>query len=170
MNNLFQYRNYIITNFADLKVSEIKMVRIWRNKPNVRKWMFNKNIITEEEHKSFIDKLKRDRNNIYWLIKDKFNRSIGVIALKNINYDNDQAHIGIYKNPAKYKYLYEQGKNLMEMLMHIAFKKFGIRKLLAEVFSENIKAINLYKKSGFKIIDMQKSIITLSLKNTDLKI
>jgi len=163
LHDNFRYKRFGIINFVNLSGIDIDMIRVWRNNPEIRKWMFNKNIISKQEHISFIDKLKRDKNNIYWLIKDKFDRPLGVISLKDINYKKSQAYIGIYKSPLKYKYLFGLGRKLLDLLIYIASKKLGLKILLAQVYGDNIKAVNLYKKAGFKVANMRKNIVIMSL-------
>ena len=47
------------------------------------------------------------------------------------------------------------GKNLVEFLIH-EMKVSGVKKIYLEVRTDNEKAINLYEKTGFKLIDIRK--------------
>ena len=73
----------------------LQMIREWRNNPEIVKWMFTSGVITLDEHYQFINKLKNDKNNTYWLVKDNA-KELGVINLNEINFFHKNAYIGIY--------------------------------------------------------------------------
>ena len=138
-------------NFPDLNDEEKRLVLEWRNHPDVRRWMYNDSPIHYQDHLRFIESLKKNRESIYMLVKEK-KRPIGVIDLTKIDRKKGNAHIGIYGNP----FLHGKGGLLMATLVRYAYDKLSLKKLIAEVFVENDRALRLYSRYGFKIIDEEK--------------
>ena len=140
-------------NFIDLNYQQKLEILKWRNSEKVKSQMYNNTDISEIEHISFIDNLKNIENMKFFLIKD-----IGVINFKRIK--DNFAEIGLYSNPSKYGV----GNTLMKNIL-----SFPYSKLYLEVFSDNKKAITLYKKFNFqetyrKVIN-NKKVICMELKN-----
>lgn len=138
-------RNKILKNFVNLDDKEKEIVRSWRNTDSVRIWSLSDHIISIDEHYNFIEKLKEDKHNFYWLVKKK-DEYIGVIDLTRVDFNNKNAYLGIYSNP----YLKGVGSLLMECLKEVAFNIANLHSLKLEVIEDNEKALNFYKKSGFK--------------------
>jgi len=153
-----------LTNFTDLSDANKLMVLDWRNNENVRKWMYNSNPISEEEHFAFLNTLKTDKTKLYYLVVHKENY-IGVIYFTDIDNTNKTAEFGIYSNPS----LKGNGKILMNSICEYGFNILNLHKLVAEVFANNQKAINLYHHFDFQRISdsfsNNQKIIYMELKN-----
>jgi UDP-4-amino-4,6-dideoxy-N-acetyl-beta-L-altrosamine N-acetyltransferase len=144
----FFWANILLKSFVNLTSEEKKMVRNWRNSKAVRKWMYQDHIISSEEHEVFLLKLKEDTKNFYWLAKDKDGVYLGVISLNRIDVRNKNGYLGIYVNPILN--VSGIGNTLIEYLKELAFKKARLHTLKLEVIDLNERAINFYKKFGFK--------------------
>lgn len=129
-------------DFLELSDEQKNEVLRWRNHPEVRSRMFTMHEITREEHYRFIESLKTDPSSRYWMIGD-----IGVISLKRINPTHRYAYLGIYKNP----FHREKGiaKALIDILKRKAFCELNLHTLKLEVFLENRKALDFYRRNGF---------------------
>ncbi|NPA10881.1 MAG: UDP-4-amino-4,6-dideoxy-N-acetyl-beta-L-altrosamine N-acetyltransferase [Epsilonproteobacteria bacterium] len=138
--------------FYDLNEKEKNMVLKWRNSPEVSKYMNTKEI-SLKEHSQFIESLKNNLQKHYFLAKEH-NKYIGVIYLNG-------NEIGLYKNPD----LKHVGSKLLNELLRIGFEKYDT--LYLEVFNFNTKAINLYKKFGFKTLKESDGKTVMSLKKFD---
>ena len=151
-----------LKNFSSLLLSEQKMILKWRNNPSVRKWMFNQDIIDLENHIKYISSLKDNKDKIYFLVK-QFSNYLGVIDFTQIT--TKSAYIGLYSNPD----LKSVGAILMKNIIEYGFGKLNVENLLSEVFSDNQKAISLYKKFNFKEIDRKlvdnREVILMELNN-----
>ncbi|MDA3967671.1 MULTISPECIES: UDP-4-amino-4,6-dideoxy-N-acetyl-beta-L-altrosamine N-acetyltransferase [Helicobacter] len=132
-----------LKNFTKLSCEESIMVLSWRNSPKVAPFMYNA-LISPKEHLEFLESLKTTCNKEYFLVY-KGAIPIGVIDFINIQIGNS-CEFGIYANPNLKGY----GVILMETLLDYAFNTLKVKELKAQVQSENIKAINLYSKFGFK--------------------
>ena len=146
----FKLKNSIILkNFINLTSREIEMVRVWRNNSNIRKWMYKSHVIFIGEHAEFVNKLGKRNDKFCWLIKHKNEEYIGVIILDRVDFCNKTAYLGIYRNPCSnvsFSVL-----SLSRIMLELAFDIAGLHTLKLEVIEGNKKALNFYKKSGFRI-------------------
>ena len=150
---MYLRKDYIIEdvcliNFVNLSLEEKKMILGWRNHDMVRIWMYSSHIISFEEHLSFIEGLKNDNKNFYWLVRDKAGLDLGVVYLNNVDLNNKNAYLGIYANPNNEKL--KVGKILIESLKVLAFKIWNLHTLKLEVVNLNKRAIRFYKNAGFE--------------------
>jgi len=79
--------------------------------------------------------------------------------------DNRYCEFGLYSNPE----LKGMCSILMDIICEYAFRMLGVRRLIAEVFSSNQKAIHLYLGFGFRYFDKKningQEVICMELKN-----
>jgi len=158
--------------FVDfLKVNdEIKeKVRQWRNKDDIRKYMFNQHIITKAEHLSWIESLRNRNNWKFWVVfVNKI--PIGSVYLQNINFKNLTSEWGFYigEDDFKGKGL---GKFILFKLLELYFEEMKFEVLFTKVLSNNVVALNIYKKFKFKVIgnflDNQQEIILFKFTKKD---
>lgn len=151
-----------LINFIDLTFEQKKMILDWRNHPKIRKWMYNQNEISLEEHLSFIENLNIYKEKLYFLVKND-EEYIGVIDFVDIT--SESLHMGIYTNPN----LYGQGSVLLSEIIKYSFENLKVNEIFSEVFELNTKALELYKKFGFEEILKKEinenNIIKLILRN-----
>ena len=96
----YKVGDYSFINFTNLDGETIKQVWQWRNDPQIRAFMYNKEIIPLENHLRFVESLK-DRNDVaYWLVR-KGAEAIGVTNLTDINIEESSAELGYYMLPSK---------------------------------------------------------------------
>jgi len=143
----FKYKEMEAIHFTHTDQRVKEMILKWRNDETVRLNMFNDEIISREEHSRFIENLLEDTHNSYWIVK-KDSNWIGVVSINRFDILNQHAYLGIYVNPE----LQGQGfgKRLIDLLTNKIFKEARLHSLKLEVIVNNIPAINLYKKAGFK--------------------
>ena len=136
--------NILLVNFIDLTLEEKMQILEWRNNSKIRESMYNQSEITKKQHLNFISSLNSDDSKRYFLVKSN-NKSIGVIDFTQIIH-KESLHMGIYANPNARG----NGKILMNKIIKYAFDILDTKKIYSEVFLENIRAFELYKKFGFK--------------------
>ena len=144
-----------LKKFQDLSLDEKKEVLNWRNHPEIRKWMLDKNEISLKNHLNFIDNMPKNR--IYLKAWD-----LGVINFKILD---EKVELGLHKNPNKNKV----GNDLLKMAIDYTFNELKTKKIILYVFEDNLKAINLYKKFGFKEVDKKENILKMELENENRK-
>ncbi|MFA6192482.1 MAG: UDP-4-amino-4,6-dideoxy-N-acetyl-beta-L-altrosamine N-acetyltransferase [Sulfurimonas sp.] len=158
--------NVHFINFIELTLEEKMMILSWRNHTSVKQWMYNDNEITLENHLRFIESLKNCKDKLYFLIQNH-HTYIGVIDFTNIHENRQSCEFGLYANIE----LKGMGNFLLNCICDYSFNILKIKKLVAETFVENNKAINLYKKFNFKETTRKtvnnKEVICMELKNED---
>lgn len=122
-------------------------VREWRNHIDIRKNMYNDNIISVEEHQAWINSLTPNKSTRVYIVY-KNNDAIGIVSISNINSLQKNADWAFYLNP---EFLSSTGLGtLMEYhFLNYVFENFDIEKLNCEVLEINPAVIKLHKKFGF---------------------
>jgi UDP-4-amino-4,6-dideoxy-N-acetyl-beta-L-altrosamine N-acetyltransferase len=135
-----------LINFVNLSDQQKEMIRQWRNNDKIKNWMYSNHVISKEEHLNFIERLKKDNSNYYWLGQEENSDDIGVVYLNELDRKKKNAYLGIYTNPDKLKV----GKILIQCLKALAFEIVKLRTLKLEVIDNNIRAIQFYENAGFQ--------------------
>jgi UDP-4-amino-4,6-dideoxy-N-acetyl-beta-L-altrosamine N-acetyltransferase len=123
-------------------------VRLLRNQPDVRKYMYTSHEISEAEHTRWLASLvDNERQSVFVVLLGA--QPVGVVALNAINRLHGTADWAFYLDRAV------QGKgigSLIEfwMLDH-AFNEVGLHKLNCEVLQNNPSVIRMHQKFGFQI-------------------
>ncbi len=139
--------NIRLIDFVDLSDKQKNIILDMRNHSEVRRWMYNSNLISNKEHLKFIDTLNGKKSKKYFLVtKDK--KNIGVIYFTNINMDIKESEFGLYAN--FFEKIPGAGIMLIEGCLEYAFNNHKLKTLKLEVFNDNEKAISLYNKFNFK--------------------
>ena len=129
---------------ADKKL--VELVRNWRNSDKIRKYMYTNHYITKTEHGKWMESLKTKNTAKAWIIKydDKL---IGLVYLSNIDYKNKTTDWGFYiaDESARGKGV---GSAALYKLMEYVFDEMN--KMHTKVLENNLIAIKLYEKFGFK--------------------
>jgi UDP-2,4-diacetamido-2,4,6-trideoxy-beta-L-altropyranose hydrolase len=143
-----KHQNFIAKNFVGLNESEKMEVLKMRNHEQVRRWMLNSDLIQTHDHLAFIESLKSNDFNFYWLVKqENGNENYGVIYINKLNEAEKSCEFGIYSNP--FKTAPGMGTILANMELYIIFEVAGLEYVTLEVQEKNEKAQNLYGKLGF---------------------
>jgi len=137
----------ILINFINLNDAEKEMVRNWRNKDNIRKWMISDHIINKDEHSSFLQGLKSSSKHFYWVVK-RNEDYIGVVSLMNVDFDHLRSSFGAYANPEKN--IIGAGQLLFKQIIDVAFNKLNIHSIRGETMEEN-PILYLHKQFGFNV-------------------
>ncbi|EAI7871049.1 UDP-4-amino-4,6-dideoxy-N-acetyl-beta-L-altrosamine N-acetyltransferase [Campylobacter lari] len=145
----------VFKNFINLTKDEKKEIFHIRNSPDISKFMKTKNI-NYKEHLIFLKKLEKTSHKKYFLLV-KNNENLGVIYFTNIT--TNSCKFGLYDIKKGV------GNLLMEEIKNYAFNVLKIQNLNACVFKENIKALNLYLKHGFNIINENDEFYFVNLNN-----
>jgi UDP-4-amino-4,6-dideoxy-N-acetyl-beta-L-altrosamine N-acetyltransferase len=137
-----------LINLKDIDYNLQLEVRNWRNAEHVAKY-FQIDYIDEETHNNWLKSLKEERpQNIAFLIKvDK--DFVGLVYFLKIDYFASKTHWGMY--------IYDQnlrglgiGKEVIKWTIQYAKETMKMKSIRLEVLKNNIYAIKLYEKIGFK--------------------
>jgi UDP-4-amino-4,6-dideoxy-N-acetyl-beta-L-altrosamine N-acetyltransferase len=169
--------NIEFQNILDVDEKLIELVRNWRNTKHVNQYMYTNHNISKEEHKKWIEKLRKKDSGIAWIIRYN-GKSVGLAQLSNIDYENKITEWGYYIAEEAF-----QSKGIgtasLKKLIKYVFEEMDFLKMKTIVLENNSVAIKLYEKFGFKkkgelnekLIreGKQISIIEMELSKDDLK-
>lgn len=137
-------------NIIDADEELIEKIRTWRNSKQVSKYMYTNHQITKKEHQKWIGKFKKQNNKKAWVIIYK-NKPVGLIQLSDIDYKNKAVEWGFYIADET---LHGKGIGSASLykLIEYVFDIMKFDKIRTITLENNIKAVKLYKKFGFKTV------------------
>ena len=153
---------YSIRPLIELTRTEQLMVLEWRNHSKVREWMYNTEIISTASHFNFLESLKNDTTNKYFLVQKEY-QNIGVIYYNKINTLDKSLYLGLYTNPLEQQK--GNGHHLLRIAIDYAFNTLKTVCIKLEVLRHNTVAIHLYKKFNFKVIKEKHDILHMELQH-----
>jgi UDP-2,4-diacetamido-2,4,6-trideoxy-beta-L-altropyranose hydrolase len=129
-------------NFLNLSEEEKRLVLAQRNSDEIRSHMFNDHIISIEEHGRFIERLRNDRNNFYWIVKEG-DVPIGVASAQRVDPLAGSCFLGIYSIRKG------AGSVVLKHLLDICCSMMNINTIRCEVLADNFHACEFYRRNGF---------------------
>lgn len=137
-----------VVPILDLPADQQAHVRLLRNQPDVRKFMYTDHEISEAEHLNWLEGLRSSsRQQVFVVVIER--APVGVVALSAINTTHRTADWAFYLDTTL------QGKGLgsqVELwMLDYAFGAAGLEKLNCEVLEINPAVIKMHQKFGFVI-------------------
>ncbi|WP_078378903.1 UDP-4-amino-4,6-dideoxy-N-acetyl-beta-L-altrosamine N-acetyltransferase [Sutcliffiella halmapala] len=130
----------------DIRENDLEKILQWRNQKSIRKFMYNSNIISMDEHTQWFLKIKNSKiaqSKIFY-----YNQvPCGILNIIEIDYINNKCKWGFYIGPNNA--LKGMGTILGFVSLNYIFNELSIRKLSAEVLSINKKSAIFHQKLGF---------------------
>lgn len=130
-----------------LERSDMDLIYYWRNSEQVRKYMFNDQLISHDEHKSWFEKTLH--NTSIYRVYEYNKRPVGLVYFNDLDSKNNMCTWGFY--------LGEEdipsgiGSVMGFMALKMIFEEYGFRKLCSQAFANNIRSIYYHKKLGFSV-------------------
>ena len=131
----------------DIQAEDLEYLLLWRNQEHIRKFMFNQNIISLQEHLAWYNSLSQKTDFDYKILFIE-NRPVGIINFKEIKPHVDCSwgfYIGETDAPKG------SGTVLAYLGLEHIFAKYNLSKIRSQVFPDNILSINYHYKIGFKL-------------------
>ena len=137
--------NYGVT-LRRLTEDKIEMIRNWRNDPKIRQFMEYKEYITPEMQKKWFDKINNDSNYFFLIVVD--NKEIGLINIRDIDYNLMQGEAGIYIYDDEF---YNSTISFQSafVLYDFCFDTLKLKKVIAHILNDNKRAIKYNKLIGY---------------------
>ena len=135
---------YDIVNYVNCTQEQHLEILNLRNLDDVRKWMVNPEVISEENHFQFVERLKENPDRLYFAIyKDGL-----LVGTYNLTKEKDGVwERGIIANPNT-KIKGETAK--WEGIILADLSKQGIKTVTAKVKQDNPRSIKYHEKLGYK--------------------
>ncbi|MFT8549645.1 MAG: GNAT family N-acetyltransferase [Acetobacter okinawensis] len=135
-----------------LTENDLHLTLEWRNDDSIRKWFKTSDTFSLAQHHTWFSMRRDDPNDLIFIAKRvSDSQSVGQVSLYNIDPLTKTAEVGRFISAPNYAgngYM----KNACQILLDMAFNKIGLQNIFLEVFSNNTRAINLYKNLGFSYI------------------
>lgn len=132
----------------DVQPEDKEMIREWRNKPEVAKYMYTDHEITPEEHDRWFERISDDPSCRYWVIVcDQVD--VGLVSIYGVDPKNRRGFWAFYvADPSA------RGKGVgsfveYSILEHV-FERLGLNKLCCEVLGFNERVVNMHERFGFQ--------------------
>jgi pseudaminic acid biosynthesis N-acetyl transferase len=146
--NAIEVGLYSYKNFVTLNKRQIDSVWEWRNHPDIRKYMYNSDIISYENHLRFLEALFEREDVAYWLVA-KGEQVVGVTNLTSIDLKTSRAELGYYIIPDMLNS--GIGLEFAYTNMLFAFSYIGCDSLFGGIDKRNINAIMLDSYLGCQL-------------------
>ena len=129
-----------------ISLSDIELIRYWRNKKYVREQMISIDLISSDNQKKWFNKLDLIKNHIF--IYSLNNIDIGCVFCKIINSESKIFDIGVYCGNSEY--LGHPINFLSIIFIHdYAFNNLNLETSETKIKTSNKSSININKKLGY---------------------
>lgn len=132
--------------------SDLEKMRTWRNSDWARSFFLTNDIISEEQQIAWYESYLKKTDD-YMFIIQLGSIDVGTAALYRVDYARESAEFGrllIAEDVAKGKSL---GEKVLKGICNFAFTELKLREVALEVFALNTKAVYIYEKVGFKLVE-----------------
>lgn len=126
----------------------------WRNQDHIRKWFFNSDVITPEQHRAWWERYRDRDDDFVFVIEETetLQQPVGQVALYNIDWAAGTAEFGrLMIGPAE-----ARGLGLAQLatarLVDEALGPWRLRDVHLEVAPTNDAALAVYRACGFKVV------------------
>ena len=152
-----------------LEESDLPLTLAWRNQDHVRRWFFNPELITAEQHRAWFGTYVQ-RDDDYVFIIEQVQpalRAVGQVALYRIEWQAGRAELGrlmIGESQAAGKGL---AREAMRLLVHEALGGLGLHEVYLEVYDDNLPALAIYAACGFRTTARRGKVLTMIKRNDE---
>ena len=138
-----------------LRLDKIELVRNWRNDPKISQYMDFKEYISPEMQINWFNKINND-NNYYFIVVYK-NEDIGLVNVKDIDYNNKCGEPGIFIYEDKYL---NTGVGILSALCitDFAFEYLNLEYVYCHIMADNKRAVRFNIALGYLIDEGQEEI------------
>jgi RimJ/RimL family protein N-acetyltransferase len=152
---VMELQGYGIT-LKRLTLDKIEMLRNWRNDPKIQQYMEYREYITPEMQRQWFDRINNEHN--YYFIISIDNNEIGLVNLKDIDYERKCAEPGIFI----YEDAYLNGDvGIRAALLNtdFAFQTLNLDFLYGHVLKSNKRAIRFNSVFGYELSSGQDDVM-----------
>jgi len=135
-------------SLSSLNKEDLELVRNWRNSPEVAKYMYTDNYITQQQQQDWFNKINSDSSKQYWIIKYD-NKKVGVASLTDINTLFSSCYWAFYLGDSSIRGA-GIGSKVEYNILEYVFEELQLNKLRCEVLAINNKVVQMHEKFGFR--------------------
>jgi UDP-4-amino-4,6-dideoxy-N-acetyl-beta-L-altrosamine N-acetyltransferase len=82
-------------SFRRIDEADLARIRAWRNSPDVARFMYSDHEISDQEHRAWFDRVRRDPTASYWII-ELAGRPVGLANIVDIDFARKSASWAFY--------------------------------------------------------------------------
>lgn len=120
----------------------------WRNKSEVRSWMYSSHVISSSEHDRWFDSISSDSTRLHWIVLQD-EQPVGSVYLSNICLPDRSCSIGVYIGESESRGC-GVARKAVSLALREAFMNKALEIVVADVLEVNEAAISLYQSLGMK--------------------
>lgn len=152
MPGTFETNSYSFAAYPDLPESWHEWILKERNSPEVRKYMANREEISEVDHQKFVRSLPGRRDKQYYLVFDRMGHAVGSVNLERIE---DTSRIDVCLERGIWIAASQRSKGHAKRLLKELYSWLGARyggcTILTRVRPENTASVSLERSLGAKL-------------------
>jgi len=128
---------------------DLELIVRWRNDPANRRFFFSPFLINPGGQKKWYEDLLADRNRVVMMIDTLEGKTVGMVALSNIDWRNQECEGGQFIIDPDER-LHGYGEDAARAIIKYAFEELNLHRIYAFCYPFNQAVISLIKKLGFK--------------------
>lgn len=141
-----------IINLAPIELEDIEVIRMWRNNPNIQKYLREYRLFSKSQKKEWYSNMIKDNRFEMFLIKDnKTSEPVGVCGLTYIDWVNRHADVHLYVGKDETWIDDKYCPKALKMILDYAFGTLNLNKVWAEIYEIDNKKIEFFKNNGFVV-------------------
>lgn len=148
-NKVYTVGNYTFTNYICLSDNLIRQVLEWRNHEDVRRWMYNSDVISYESHINYVQSLRTREDVYYWLVSYQ-GEPVGSVALTNVCNETNTAELGMYYRQDRVNHS-PFGIDYVHSLYDFAMNQLHINRIFGNIRKDNKNSLVLTLFMGASI-------------------
>lgn len=136
--------------FRKIQAKDLEMIRKWRTREDITKYMNTDPVLTEEGQQIWLDRIREDTAARNWVIEVDA-APVGVLNLVGIDPINQRCSWGYYVAEKSLRSL-QLAMAIEWNLYDYVFDELKLNKLTNEVFALNKEVVTIHKMCGSDII------------------
>ena len=133
-----------------IEMKQLDQLYRWINDRELRRLSSFYDPITKENHKKWLSAMIASKHNRVFGVFTKNKQLIGTTGLYDIHWINKNSELRIRIGDRKFLGK-GYGTEAVHLILDFAFNDLGLHRVWLTVFNDNLPAIAVYKKCGFKI-------------------
>ncbi|MGO5542853.1 GNAT family N-acetyltransferase [Blautia sp. HCP3S3_H10_1] len=151
-----------------IEYGDIDLIVKWRNSEDVKKYFIFQGSLTKKSQEEWIDtKVKTKEVYQFIIVIKKLEKPIGSVYLRDVDINHGKAEFGIFIGERSY-WGNGYGTIATKKILDFAFRELKLHRIYLRVYSDNQRAINSYKKVGFKVEGLLKEDVYVREKYRDI--
>lgn len=136
-------------NLRPIAPADLERMVAWSQDPEVCQYLDGNYPQNLEDANGWLQKVLSDRHNKRWSLLTKSGRLIGDIELDHITWRSGEAELRVCIGEKSF-WNQGYGTDAVSTVIAHAFDGMGLKRVYLRVFTENVRAIRCYTKSGFR--------------------